>query len=149
MKKFAIPTIGLICLFCLYATIVAADNDKPIQVSRLPQPAQTFIDRYFSGGKLLIAKKETEFMKTTYEVLFSNGDRIEFDRRGDWQTIDCKFSSLPEEAVPAPIVEYLRTHYPEARILKIEKERRKYEVKLSNRLELTFDRRFSLIDIDD
>ena len=41
----------LVCLFALQ-TVVMADDDKPIQVNQLPQPAQTFIKQYFSAAKV-------------------------------------------------------------------------------------------------
>ncbi len=42
----------------------------------------------------------------------------------------------------------MKTHHPDASVVKIEKERREYEAKLSDRVELTFDSKFNLIDID-
>jgi hypothetical protein len=33
--------------------------------------------------------------------------------------------------------------------MKIDRDRRDYEISLSNRLELTFDKKFNLVDIDD
>ena len=43
---------------------------------------------------------------------------------------------------------YGATNYPDAKILKIERDKKDYEVKLSNRTELKFDLKFNLIDID-
>ena len=43
----------------------------------------------------------------------------------------------------------VKTYYPDARITEYEIERRHYDVKLSNRLELKFNRNFTLIGIDD
>ena len=50
--------------------------------------------------------------------------------------------------IPATIQKYVTTNYPDAKILKIERDKKDYEVKLSNRTELKFDLKFNLIDID-
>lgn len=51
--------------------------------------------------------------------------------------------------VPAQIAQYVSGHYPDASIVQIDRDKHDYEVKLSNGLELTFDLKFNLIDIDD
>ena len=56
---------------------------------------------------------------------------------------------MNEEIVPVQIREYVRKNFPETKFVKIEKGYRDYEVKLTNRLELTFDQNFNLVDIDD
>jgi predicted phosphodiesterase len=44
---------------------------------------------------------------------------------------------------------FVAKNYPDAKIIKIDRDRRDYEVSLSNRLELTFDMKFNLVEIDD
>ena len=45
-------------------------------------------------------------------------------------------------------MKYVKATYPSCRIEEIEKDRRGYEVKLSNKLELTFDKKLNIVDID-
>ena len=45
-------------------------------------------------------------------------------------------------------VDYIRTHYPEAQATKIERDHREFDVKLNNRVELTFNKNMQLVDID-
>lgn len=144
MKKLA--TL-LLCLVAL-CTTACADNEKPIQVSQLPATAQQFIQQHFAGNKVALAKVDNELLSKNYEVIFSNGDKIDFDSKGNWEEIDCKFSSVPTAAIPAPILKYIQENYPGETVKKIEKDRKEYELKLSNRVELTFDTKFNLIDID-
>lgn len=145
MKKLALI---LVSLFSMCALTLRADNEKPIQESQLPAAAQQFLKQNFADRKVAFAKVETGLMSKSYEVLFSDGDQIEFDGNGNWEEIDCKFTSVPDAVIPARILEYVRANYPDATVKKIEKDRREYEVKLSNRIELTFDSRFNLTDID-
>lgn len=138
----------LICVFAMCATVVLADNEKPIKVSQLPAAAQQLVKQHFADRKVVIAKVETELMSKSYEVIFANGEHIDFDGKGNWKEIDCKLSSVPKAVIPAPIMNYITENYPGETVKKIEKDRREYEVKLSNRVELSFDLKFNLIDID-
>ena len=138
----------LICLFFFVAIGVYADNDRLIRVDQLPRSAQQFIERHFADRGIALTKREIEFLRKSYEVVFADGCRIEFDSKGEWKELDCKFSELPPAVVPVPILECVKKNYSGSAIVRIEKDRREYEVKLSNRIELTFDRKFNLIDMD-
>ena len=46
-------------------------------------------------------------------------------------------------------MKYVKDNYPDVKVLLIERDRNDYELKLSNRLELTFDTKYNIIDIDD
>lgn len=141
-------TFILACMLTMCATIACADNDRPIEISKLPANARQFINQHFSSSKVALAKVETEFMSKNYGVMFSDGNHIEFDGNGNWTEVDCKQTVVPSAVIPIQISDYLRVNYPDASVIKIERDRRKYEVKLSNRMELKFDMKFRLIDID-
>ena len=129
--------------------VACADVDKPIEVDKLPEAAQKFLKQYFPQVDVTLAKVDNELTYKEYEVLLTNGTRIEFGSNGEWKDVDCKFDVVPEGIVPRPIVDYVAKHYPDAKIVRIDLERRNYEVVLSNRLELTFDKKFKLVEIDD
>lgn len=137
----------LVCLFTLQ-TVARADNDKPIQVTQMPQTAQQFIKQHFADSKVALAKMESDFLYKSYEVIFTNGNKVEFDKKGSWTEVDCKYGAVPVAVVPVAIQNYVKSNYPETTILKIERDKKDYEVKLSNRIELKFDLKFNLIDID-
>ena len=69
MKKIVVLFVSMLVL----ATTASAGNDKPIQVSQLPQTAQQFIKKYFGDRKVAFAKEESDFRKS-YEIAFKNGD---------------------------------------------------------------------------
>lgn len=136
-----------VCLFTLHSA-AQASNDKPIQVNQMPQPAQQFINQYFVNNKIAIAKMETGFLDKSYEVIFTDGNKLEFDKKGNWKEVNCKYSFVPLRIIPTAILKYVTTNYPNVKVLKIERDTKEYEVKLSNQWELKFDRKFNLIDID-
>ncbi len=142
------------CIFLLMslfiiANVSFADNDKPITVNELPSNAKSFIEKYFAGITVSYAKMETEFFDKSYEVIFANGNKVEFDKNGEWKDVDCKFTEVPSPIIPQKIKDYVSTHYKNSQILKIERDKHGYEVKLNNKLELTFNSKFNLIDVDD
>lgn len=145
MRKLAVLLIGLSAMF---ATVLRADNDKVIQLNQLPAAAQQFIQQHFSGSKVLLVKMDKDIISRSYEVIFEEGSKIDFDSNGAWEEIDCRATAVPEAAIPSKIAKYVKANYPDASIRKIEKDTREYEVKLSNRVELSFDLKFKLIDID-
>ncbi len=146
MKKL----ISFAVLFAMLGIFtVQADNDRPITVAQLPQKAQQFIKQHFPNEKVSFAKNERDFLESRYEVVFTNSIKIEFLKNGDWKEVDCKYSAVPEAIIPTQIAQYVTTNYPETKIISIDRDRRDYEVKLTNGLSLTFDLKFNLIEIDD
>lgn len=139
--------MALVCLLSLQ-TAALADNDYPITVNQLPATAQQTLKKHFSAQKVALAKMESGLIEKSYDVIFTNGSKIEFDRNGNWTEISCKGTAVPAALIPAAISSYVKSNYPGAAIYKIEKDRRKYEVDLSNGIEITFNTRFQVIDID-
>lgn len=78
-----------ICMTLILASTllipVHADDDKPIQFSELPQTAQQFVKQNFANKKVALAKMESDFFGKNYDVIFVNGDKVEFDRSGNWE----------------------------------------------------------------
>ncbi len=128
---------------------VKADNDRAISKDKLPMTAAKFIADNFANNKISYVKEERDFLEKKFEVVFTDGSKIEFYRNGTWKEIDCRYSEVPAAIVPEQIKNYVKEHYPNEKILQIDQDRHDYEVRLSNRLELTFDKNFNVIDIDD
>ena len=145
MKKIIIIALAVFSLGILTAN---ADNDRLTVKESLPKKAQLFIDSNFKNSKITYVKDERDFLERSYEVLFADGTKVEFDRNGEWKEVDCRRSSVPSAIVPAKILNYVNNSYPGVKVIQIERDRIDYEVKLSNNLELTFNKKFNIIDID-
>ncbi|MBQ4083126.1 MAG: PepSY-like domain-containing protein [Bacteroidaceae bacterium] len=144
MKKFLLT---LACVLTL-VTNACADNYQPVDRSQLPEKAQNFLTTYFPEAKISLARKEFDVMELSYDVIFTDGIKVEFDRKGNWTEVDCLTHPIPSGIVPESINKVISTHYPEAKITKIERNHREVEVKLDNRVEFTFNKKMQLIDID-
>ena len=145
MKKILI----LLALVLPFGVALALNaNDKVISKGQLPAQAQSFLNEHFANVKISYAKQDAEFLGHAYEVVLSDGSKLEFSSKGNWEEVDCSYSKVPEAIIPAPIVRFISENHPDASVLKIERDRRGYEVKLSNRIELGFNNDFDLVDID-
>jgi hypothetical protein len=145
MKKIVFLFIGMFVM----NVMAWAGNDKPINVSEMPKAAQQFIKRHFADQQVAVAKMETDFMAKSYDVIFTNGDKVEFDKKGNWTNVDCEHSQVPVDIIPAAIQKYVTEHYPQAKVIKIElTDRKGYDVELNNGFDIEFDKRFRVVEID-
>lgn len=144
MKK----TMFILACALALAIGVKADDYRPITREQLPEKAQAFLATYFPNSKTSLIRKDIEITELSYDLIFVDGCKVEFDRKGNWTEVDCITHPVPAGIVPEAISKTIKAQYPEATITKIEREHRHYEVKLSNRVELTFNKNMQLIDID-
>ena len=120
-------------------------DDVVIPQNQLPQNAQTFINTYFQDCTFAQAIKDGR----EYEVYFANGFEIDFDRNGEWESIDCKNVAVPTGIVPETIVNYVNQTFAQCFIVEISRDRHGYDVELNNGLDLDFDKNGNFIRIDD
>lgn len=110
--------------------------------------AQQFLQEYFSDVEVTIALEDGSAMRREYDVTLADGTHIEFTSDGRCMEVESR-TALPRGIVPSSIETYVAKHYPTHSILRLEHNRREWEVSLSNGLEITFDRRFRVVSIDD
>lgn len=144
MKKLALL---FVCVFAFQLTVLA-DDDRPVTFEQLPQAAQEFIGKHFAGKVISLTKMEGGILEKSYDVIFADGSKVEFDKKGNWTDIDCKHSEVPASVVPLKIADYVKTNHKGVKILKIEKDNKHYDVDLSNGWDLTFNKKFKVVDID-
>lgn len=135
MKKMMMTMIFAMLL----VAVAKADDDKPIEISRLPQTAQSFIKQHFADVSVAYAKVEEDFMEKSYDVVFTDGSKVEFDRKGEWRDVDCKKRIVPLAIIPANIANYISANHAGLNVAEIGRDRYDYEVKLSNGIELVFN----------
>ncbi len=145
MKKLMILAT---LLLTIGITSACADNDRPVEPTQLPEAAQQFIKTHFPNETITFSTVDKEVFETTYEVLLSNGTKIDFNKKGEWKDVDCGQSAVPASIIPEAITAQVTQSYPNAFIVQIDRDSRDYEVELSNGLDLVFDLNFKLIRID-
>lgn len=134
---------GLVCWAATWA-----GNDKTIAFAELPEKARTVVSRYFDAKQVAAVKQDREWFGTTYEVKFYDGTEIEFLGNGEWKEIDCSPRAVPAGLIPVEIVRVVQERYPGRTIVKIDRDRRDWEVELDDDTDLKFDLKYDLIDVD-
>ena len=141
MKKYLVLLVAALTL----GFSAKADHDKVINFNQLPANAQAMLKQHFGDRMPLIVTMDWD----DYTIMYDSGEKVEFDKQGNWKDIDCRSSQVPTALIPEQIKANIRTSFPGTTILKLDRNRRGYEVKLNNGLEIEFNRQFQVIDIDD
>lgn len=140
MKKF-------IAMFAaaLLALGTAAENINPNQV---PNSLRQFVVTHY-GKEVTITRAERERKGEgfEYEVKLSNGAEIDYGISDEWLEIE-DVNGVPQAIVGETIAAHVKANHPNAKIVKIEREARGFEVKLSNGLELVYDRAGRFLRLD-
>ncbi len=125
-------------------TMSADDDDRVITFDQLPETAQAFLKQNFANKVPLIVTADWD----DYKIVYESGESVEFDRTGNWKDIECFNSKVPADVIPAQVAAYINKNYPGKIIIKYERHRSMYEVKLNNGMEIEFNRNFQVIDVD-
>lgn len=144
MKKMLMSVLML-----AIALTARADGDRLIDREQLPAKAREFLATHFGDKAVSLAKVDREIFDLRYEVVLVDGEKIEFTRSGEWDEVSCRYASVPVEIIPKAIYSQINQRYPDVVVRAINREFKHYEVKLSNGMELIFDRNFRLIGYDD
>lgn len=149
LEKFSKAMLMALGITLLMIPAKANADDVPVSLKELPQKAQAFINQHFSAGDILLAKMDKDLMGKTYTVKFKNGDEVEFFKSGEWKEVECVNSKVPEAIINPKILAKVKELYPTDFIKEIKKNKLNTEVKLSNGLELKFDKIINLVEVDD
>ena len=121
-----------------------SDNDEPISSRDLPSISKDFIAEYFPSASIVSPQKD----KDEYEVVLSDGTKIEFDKKGDWIEVDAvPGKALPTGFYPSEIDNYLSQNFDGEGINEITKVKRGYEVEITTGTEMIFAHDGSFIEI--
>lgn len=150
MKTKNFKTALLSILLTLGITSFCFAQKTSIEANNLPKKAKSFINQHFNGEKISYVLQDQEYyLIDEYEVVFTEGTKIEFKANGDWKEISNKGKALKSNLIPENITSYSHKTFPQTHIVKIEKNRWNYEIKLSNGLELEFDTKGNFKKLED
>ena len=129
-------------------SLACTAEDRPVLSDQLPTAAKTFIKTNFPDAEISYATVDDDLVTPDYEVVLSNGARIQFSNDGALEKIECR-AGVPDQVVPVQIREYVATYYSGAVIVEYEIAKRRYEIGLSNGLDLKFNTKFNVVELDD
>lgn len=135
----------MLVLVLTMSMAMMADNDRVITFDQLPAQAQTLLKTHFANKVPLIVTVDWD----DYTVMYQSGEKVEFDKKGNWKNINCKASGVPADLIPEQIKANVEQTFPGATVIKLDRDRRGYDVKLNNGMEIEFNKNFQMVDIDD
>lgn len=136
-------------LLCITALFVALSvSAAEVTLKQLPQKAQDFIHTYFAKDQISKIHSHHHRHGNSYNVLFKDGSKVNFDATGQWTKIKLRNDSIPIEVIPEYITTYVWDEYPDVMIMSIETEGEGHEVELSDGTELTFNPKKGIVKID-
>ncbi|WP_297906704.1 PepSY-like domain-containing protein [uncultured Parabacteroides sp.] len=146
MKKINHLTIILPLLFIM----ACGGNDKITNdTNMLPASSRQFISDYFKDIPVSHIQIEKNLIWiSSYDVILTDGTNVEFNRKGEWKEIKRHSHPIPQAIIPEVIQNHIKKNYPSNRVVVMDKDIRDYEIKLDNGLEVKFDLKGNLIDID-
>lgn len=122
-------------LFLLVAFLGGvAFADMVVPATNLPKNAQDFIAANFKGANIMYVEMDYD----SYDVMLSNGVKVEFFTTGDWKEIK-SYMGVNPAILPAPVAATIARTFPNIQIIKVDKEWNGYEVKMANRIKAYLD----------
>ncbi len=133
MKHLLVLALSMVAL----CSIAMADRGTSIKFEQLPLKAQTFITDNFSKADVATVTQELD--DSDYNVFFTNGVKVEFDRNGDWDSV--KGNGISVAFAPQAIQNFLNEKHAGVKVIEIDRDFRykEIEVNLANGLEIKFD----------
>lgn len=148
MKKF-LKVIGLTLLLALIVPAAKAER-LPIPGDKLPAQAQLFIKEYFP--QQTVERAWAKMMRPTsepmwYDVVLSNGVKINFSLDGNWYGISAKKSNQPLsiDFLPNAARKYITDNCKGQSVKSIKWKKDMYKVKMSDGQTLIFDKDYSFV----
>jgi hypothetical protein len=138
----------IVVLLALVMPLLASAADRPVEFDQLPSHAKAFVAKYFADAKVSFATVDREPLETSYDVTFVDGRKVEFNAKGEWTEVDCRRSAVPAGIIPKAVAKYVAAHHPDNFVCEASRDRRDCEVTLDNGLELKFNHKFALVEID-
>lgn len=117
--------------------------------SKLPEKARNVISRNFTSAISLVEEETTGLGQKEYEVTLTDGSEISFTSSGEWTSVDTPNNlSVPEGMVPTAIARFVAEKHAGANIVGIEREKKGFEVELSNGVDIVFDAAGNFVKYD-
>ena len=117
-----------------------ASESTTHDASVLPANARDLISSNFTSAISLVEIEKGMGSIKEYEVTLTDGSEITFTGSGEWKSVDTPSNRpVPSGLVPTAIGQYVAEKHAGAYIVGLEKNKKGYEIELSNDIEMQFD----------
>ncbi len=142
MKKIVLFVLSLVCL------TACADEPKVSSLDALPSTAKNLLLQCIDSQDILQVLVEGYALDKEYKIVLKDGSEWEFDHKGHLESVEAP-TGVPDAAIPAAILTYVKTHYPKLTIVEYSIDHHEQEVELSSGIELVFDSKGNFLRLDD
>ena len=122
-------------LLALLVGISTALADMVVPANSLPAAAQNFINTYFKGVAIGMVERDMN----SFDVVLTDGTKIDFNINGEWTNVDGKYKPIPTGFVPANVLAKAKATQPNAAIIEVDKEWGGYKFEFNNRMKVYVD----------
>ncbi|MFR9502888.1 MAG: PepSY-like domain-containing protein [Rikenellaceae bacterium] len=147
MKRLFISLLATTIAVLAFASC-EKETESVIDFNALPSVAQTTIITHFDKEQIMLIIYDNELFDKEYSVTFFDGTVIQFEKSGNWESVESNITGVPTTILPEKIAEYLALYYADQKVLEIEKDIDGYEVRLANTIELEFNLSGNLVGVD-
>lgn len=146
MKKLLV----LAFMIAMMAGSLSARDRVSRDVAELPATAQKLLKTYYPKMAVNHIKIDSNlFGGADYDVVLNDGTELDFDKDGELKEIDCGMREVPSGLLLKTICDYVSKNFSGRKIVSMDIDSRKYEIELSDGIELEFDRSGQFLRIDD
>lgn len=139
----------LVALVALCISLTACAHDQIVPFAQVPQPAKDIVTKYFDASQVSYVKLDKDLLDWEYEIKFTDGRSIEFNKAGELKKVDCKYSEVPADLVPEQVRNYVKANFPNTFITEWGRDDWGYKAELNNGLDIKFNRSYEFLHIDD
>lgn len=141
-------------LFVLLAAVAAISVSAKDTISHdpaiLPEAARTVIKNNYKADISFIKIDKDWGRISDYEVILTDGSEVKFDSKGNWEEVESRRNgSVPDFFVLKPIRDFVAKNHPGQKVVGIDKERKGYDVTLTNGIDIEFDSQGNFKRYDD
>lgn len=145
MKRFLLILGGL--FFAL--SLQSCNKETILTQDQVPATIKNYVTQHFPEHTILQSVEDKDGFTLTYEIILSDGFKLEFNRKKEIIEVSGKPSKLPESVVPTSIQNYVTNNYGTNFIVKWEQtSKNKQQIELDNNLELIFDNSGKFLKLD-
>lgn len=127
--------------------LISCEKEEILPLTDIPSEISNYVSTHFPENPIIQAIKDTDGFALTYDITLEGGLFLEFNRKKE--VIDIEgLTKLPDSVIPAKLLEYATTNYPDNYIIGWELDDRNQQIKLENGLELEFNINGDFLRID-
>lgn len=126
---------------------ISCEKEKVMSLTDIPSEISDYVSTHFTDSPIIQSIKDKDGFELTYDVILDGGFFLEFNRKKEVIDID-GLTKLPDSVIPAKLLDYATSNYPDNSIIGWELDDRNQQIRLENGLELEFTMNGDFLRID-